>query len=60
MPGLDLLVGVLDHHHGGIDHGTYGDGDPTEGHDVGVESLVTHDDERDEDANRQRDDGDER
>ncbi|MNR69393.1 hypothetical protein D3C85_1945980 [compost metagenome] len=45
VPGLDLLVGVLDHHHRGINHGTDGNGDPAQGHDVGVDSLVAHDDE---------------
>src|SRR3546814_19229941 len=45
MPGLNLLVGVLDHYHRGIDHGADGDGDPAQGHDVGVDPLVTHNDE---------------
>ncbi|MNO08694.1 hypothetical protein D3C81_2314810 [compost metagenome] len=45
VPGLDLLVGVLDHHHRGVDHGTDGNGDPSQGHYVGVDSLVAHDDE---------------
>ncbi|MNG10793.1 hypothetical protein D3C85_1518330 [compost metagenome] len=47
VPGLDLLVGVLDHHHGGVHHGADGDGDPAEGHDVGVDALVAHDDKGD-------------
>jgi hypothetical protein len=60
VPSLEVLVRVLDHHHGGIDHGADGDGDPAERHDVGVDALLLHDDEGGQDAERQRDDGDER
>ena len=57
MPGLDVLVRVFDHHHRRIDHGADGDGDAAQRHDVGVDALVMHDDEGDQDAQRQRDDG---
>ncbi|MCY1284519.1 hypothetical protein D3C72_1298050 [compost metagenome] len=56
MPGLDLLVGVFDHHHRGIHHGANGDGNPAQGHDVGIDALVAHDDEGDQHADRQGDD----
>ncbi|MNX98826.1 hypothetical protein D3C86_1312470 [compost metagenome] len=56
VPGLNLLVGVLDHHHGGIDHGADGDGDSAQGHDVGVDALVAHDDEGNQHPHRQRND----
>ena len=46
VPRLDVLVRVLDHHHRGIDHRANGDRDPAERHDVGVDALVVHDDER--------------
>ena len=59
-PLLEVLVRVLDHHHGSVDHRTDGDGDAAERHDVGVHALIAHDDERRQDAERQRDDGDER
>ncbi|MCY1291972.1 hypothetical protein D9M70_411790 [compost metagenome] len=57
-PGFDALVGVFDHHHRRVDHGADGDGDPAEGHDVGVDALVAHDRECDQHPYRQRDDGD--
>ena len=46
VPRLDVLVRVLDHHDCGIDHRSDGNGDPAERHDVGVHTLVIHDDER--------------
>jgi hypothetical protein len=60
MPGFEALVRVLDHHHRGVDHRADGDRDAAERHDVGVHPLVIHDDECGEDAERQRNDGDER
>ena len=39
--------------------GEGGDGDAAQRHDVGVDALVMHDDEGHQDAQRQRDDGDE-
>src|SRR6266705_2723229 len=59
MPGFEALVRVLDHHHRGIHHRADRDGDAAERHDVGVDPLVDHDDERRENAERQRDDRDE-
>ena len=59
-PLLQVLVGVFDHHHRRIDHGTNGNRDATQRHDVRVHALVVHHDERGQDAQRQRDDGDER
>ena len=55
-----MLVRVLDHHHGGIDHGADGDCDPAERHDVGINALVAHDDEGHQDAQGQGDDRDQR
>ena len=60
LPGLDVLVRVLDHHHRGIHHRADGDRDAAERHDVGVDALVAHDDEGDQHAQRQRDDGHQR
>ena len=40
LPGLDLLVRVLDHHDGRVHHRADGDGDAAERHDVGVDALV--------------------
>ena len=56
IPRLDFLVRVFDHHHRRIDHGADGNGNATERHDVGVDTLHTHDDEGDQHAQRQRDD----
>ena len=58
LPGLQLLVGVLNHHHGCIDHGAHGDGNPAQGHDVSVDALVAHHQKRRHDPQRQRNDGD--
>ncbi|MCY1376206.1 hypothetical protein D9M69_636780 [compost metagenome] len=52
MPRLNFLVGVLNHHHRGVHHGADGNGDPAQGHDVGVDPLLLHDDEGDEHADR--------
>lgn len=56
VPCLNFLVSVLDHHHSGIDHGANGNGNPAQGHDVGVDALVAHDDKGNQHTNRQRDD----
>ena len=56
-PVFQVLVGVFDHDHRGIDHGADGDGDAAQRHDVGVDPLIVHDDERGQDPQRQRDDG---
>ena len=60
LPRLELLVRVLDHHDGRIDHRADRDRDAAERHDVGVDTLHAHHDERSEHAERQRYDGDER
>jgi len=54
---FELLVGVLDHHHGGVHHRSDGNGDPAQRHDVGVDALRLHHDKRDEDAQWQRENG---
>ena len=51
---FDVLVHVLDHHDGAIDHRTDGDRDAAERHDVGVDPLPVHDDERREHTDGQR------
>ena len=60
MPGLDPLVRVLYHHHRGVHHRADRDGDAAQRHDVGVHALEIHDNERGQDSERQRNDGDER
>ena len=60
VPDFELLVRVLDHHHRRIDHRPDRNGDPAQGHDIGVDALVDHDDKRGEDPQRQRDDSHER
>ena len=57
LPVFQVLVCVLDHHHGCIHHGADGNGDASQRHDVGVHPLVVHDDESRQDAQGQRDDG---
>ena len=54
---LEMLVGVLDHDDGGVDHGADGDGDPAQAHDVGVDPLTVHDDKGHEDGDGQGDNG---
>ena len=56
MPDLHVLVGVFDHDDRGVHHRSDGDRDAPEGHDVGVDPLVVHDDERRQHAQRQRHD----
>ena len=43
---LDVLVHVFHHDNGPVHHGADGDGDAAQGHDVGVQPLRVHDDER--------------
>ena len=57
IPDFNMLMGILDHHHGGIDHRADGNGDTAQRHDIGVNSLIIHDDKSDQDTDRQRDDG---
>ncbi len=58
MVALQVFVGVLDHDDGRVHHGPDGDGDAAQGHDVGIDALVTHDDEGGQHPQRQADDGD--
>ncbi len=51
-----MLVRVLHHHDRGIDHRADRDGDSAQRHDVGVDPLDAHDDERRQHAERERDD----
>ena len=60
VPALEVLVRVLDHHDRRVDHRADRDRNAAERHDVGVDALVVHDDERGQYAERQRDDRDER
>ena len=53
---LEMLVRVLDHDDGRIDHGADGDGDAAEAHDVGAEAQQLHGGEGDQDADRQHED----
>ena len=55
-----MLVRVLDHDDGGVDHGADGDGDAAEAHDVGAQAQQLHAEIGDQHAERQRDDGDQR
>ena len=51
---LQMFVGVLDHDDTGVDHGSDGDRDAAERHDVGVDALVIHHDEGEEDSERKQ------
>ena len=57
---LQMLVRVLDHDDGRVDHGADGDGDAAEAHDVGADAEQLHGQERHQDADGQHQDGDER
>ena len=59
FPFLQLLVGVLHHDDGRVDHGAYGDGDAGEAHDVRGDAHVVHEDEAHDDGDGQREDDDE-
>ena len=54
VPDLDFFVRVFNHHYRGVDHRADGNGDAAERHDVGVDSLMTHDDEGNQHTQRQR------
>src|SRR6185369_6430776 len=54
-----MLMGILDHDDGGIDHGADGNRNAAEAHDVGTDPHQPHDDHGNKDADRQHDDGDE-
>jgi hypothetical protein len=53
---LDVLVRVLDHDDGRIDHGADGDRDAAQAHDVRVHAQRAHGDEGDQHAHRQHQD----
>jgi hypothetical protein len=53
LEGFDVLVGVLDHHDRRVHHRADGDRDAAQRHDVGVDALPVHDDERGQHADRQ-------
>ena len=53
-----MLVGVLDHDDGRIDHRAERDCDPTQAHDVGADAERVHTGERHQNADRQRQDRD--
>ena len=57
---FEVLVSVFDHDDRRIHHGSYGDRDAAQGHDVRVDALVVHHDEGHQDCDWQRDDHDER
>ena len=57
---FQMLVRVLDHDDGGIDHRPDGDRDAAQAHDVGVDAERPHADEGGEDGDRQHQDGDQR
>ena len=59
-PALQVFVGVFDHHHRRIHHGTDGNRNAAQRHHIGIHALLLHDDERHENAQRQRDDGHQR
>jgi hypothetical protein len=57
---FEMLVGVLDHHDGSIDHRADRDRDSAEAHDVGAEAERLHRCERHQDADRKHQDRDQR
>ena len=55
-----MLVRIFDHHDRRIDHGAKRNRDTAEAHDVRADAECMHAGKGDQNANRQRDDGDER
>jgi hypothetical protein len=55
-----VLVRVLDHHDGRVDHRADGDRDAAQAHQVGVHAQQAHGDEGDQHADRQHQDGHQR
>ena len=55
LPLFQPLMGVFDHHDGGVNHRPYGNGDTAQRHDIGVQPLKMHDDKGDTEPKRQRD-----
>ena len=60
LQALEMLVRVLDHDDRRVDHRADRDGDAAQAHDVGVDAEQAHRDERDQHADRQHDDRDQR
>ena len=60
LPALELLVRLLDHHDGRVDHGADRDRDAAERHDVGREPQRAHGDEGEQHGDRDGEDRDER
>ncbi len=54
---LQMLVGVLDHDDRGVDHGTDGNGNAAQAHDIGVDPLGMHDHKGQQNGHRQGADG---
>ncbi len=44
IPLLKPFMRVFNHHDGGIHHRSHGNGDPAQGHNIGVQPLEMHDD----------------
>ncbi len=44
IPLFQPFMRVFNHHDGGIHHRPHGNGDPTQGHNIGVQPLEMHDD----------------
>jgi hypothetical protein len=53
---FEMLVRVLDHYDGSVDHRADRDGDPAQAHDVGAEAEQLHHAESHQDADRQHQD----
>ena len=53
---FQVLVGILDEHDGPVHHGADGDGDPAQGHDIGIDPHPAHGEKGDEDADGQGND----
>ena len=52
-PAFQMFVSVLNHHDRRIDHGANGNGDAAKRHDVGVDTLIVHDDKSRQNTQRQ-------
>ena len=57
---LQMFVGIFNHDDGSVDHCSDGNGNSTQTHDVGIDSLKVHDDKGHQDRYRQGQDGDQR
>ncbi|CZZ70918.1 Uncharacterised protein [Enterobacter hormaechei] len=50
IPLLKPLMRILNHHNGGIHHRSDGNRNPSQRHNIGVQSLEVHDDKGDTQA----------